>query len=47
MVINMRRPIMDCCDHCHAPDPHRENVAYGRVLWAVLSINAANVSDRD
>jgi Co/Zn/Cd efflux system component len=32
---------MDCCDHCHAPDPHRGNVAYGRVLWAVLSINAA------
>jgi len=32
---------MDCCDHCHAPDPHRGNVPYRRVLWAVLAINAA------
>ncbi len=32
---------MDCCDHCHAPDPHRGSVAYRRVLWAVLAINAA------
>ena len=32
---------MDCCDDCHAPDPHRGNAAYRRVLWAVLAINAA------
>jgi Co/Zn/Cd efflux system component len=32
---------MDCCDHCHAPDPHRGNTAYRRVLWAVLAINVA------
>ena len=32
---------MDCCDHCHAPDPHRGSTAYRRVLWAVLAINAA------
>jgi Co/Zn/Cd efflux system component len=32
---------MDCCGHCHAPDPHRGNTAYRRVLWAVLAINAA------
>jgi Co/Zn/Cd efflux system component len=32
---------MDCCDHCHAPDPHRGSAAYRRVLWAVLAINAA------
>jgi cation diffusion facilitator family transporter len=32
---------MDCCDHCHAPDPHRGNTAYRRVLWTVLAINAA------
>lgn len=32
---------MDCCDHCHVPDPHRGNMAYRRVLWAVLGINAA------
>jgi Co/Zn/Cd efflux system component len=32
---------MDCCDHCHVPDPHRGNAAYRRVLWAVLAINAA------
>jgi Co/Zn/Cd efflux system component len=32
---------MDCCDHCHVPDPHRGNTAYRRVLWAVLCINAA------
>lgn len=31
---------MDCCDHCHAPDLHRGNAAYRRVLWAVLAINA-------
>jgi len=30
----------DCCDHSHAPDPHRGNAAYRRVLWAVLAINA-------
>jgi len=30
----------DCCDHCHASDPHRGNPAYRRVLWAVLAINA-------
>src|ERR1019366_9794114 len=32
---------MDCCDHCHAPDPHRGNTAYRRGLWAVLAINVA------
>jgi Co/Zn/Cd efflux system component len=32
---------MDCCDNCNAPDPHRGNPAYRRVLWAVLGINAA------
>ncbi len=32
---------MDCCDHCHAPDPNRGNAAYRRVLWLVLAINAA------
>ena len=32
---------MDCCDHCHVPDPHRGNTDYRRVLWAVLAINAA------
>jgi len=32
---------MDCCDHCHVPDPHRGNTGYRRVLWAVLAINAA------
>jgi Co/Zn/Cd efflux system component len=31
---------MDCCDHCHTPDPHRGNAAYRRVLWAVLGINS-------
>ncbi|MGC1320326.1 MAG: cation transporter [Pseudolabrys sp.] len=34
---------MDCCDHCHVPDPHRGNTGYRRVLWAVLAINAAMV----
>ena len=29
----------DCCHHAHAPDPHRGNPAYRRVLWAVLAIN--------
>jgi len=29
-----------CC-HDHQPDPHRGNPAYRRVLWAVLTINAA------
>ena len=29
----------DCCNHCHAPDLHRGNPAYRRVLWAVLAIN--------
>ena len=28
-----------CCHDCHAPDPHRGNAAYRRVLWAVLAIN--------
>lgn len=32
---------MDCCDTCHAADPHRGNQAYRRVLWVVLAINAA------
>jgi Co/Zn/Cd efflux system component len=32
---------MDCCDHCHDPDPHRGNAAYRRVLWLVLAINTA------
>jgi Co/Zn/Cd efflux system component len=32
---------MECCDHCHVPDPHRGNTGYRRVLWAVLAINAA------
>ncbi len=31
---------MDCCDHCHSPDPHRRNTAYRHVLWVVLCINA-------
>jgi Co/Zn/Cd efflux system component len=33
----------DCCnhhDHC-APDPHRANPVYRRVLWAVLAINGS------
>jgi Co/Zn/Cd efflux system component len=29
-----------CCHDCHAPDPHRGNPAYKRVLWLVLAINA-------
>lgn len=32
---------MSCCNDCHAPDPHRGNVAYRRILWVVLAINAA------
>ena len=32
---------MDCCDHCDVPDPHRGNTGYRRVLWTVLTINAA------
>jgi Co/Zn/Cd efflux system component len=32
---------MECCDNDHAPDPHRGNKAYRRVLWLVLAINAA------
>jgi Co/Zn/Cd efflux system component len=32
---------MDCCDHCHASDPHRGHPGYRRALWAVLGINAA------
>ncbi len=32
---------MDCCDHCHAPDNHRANPGYRRILWLVLAINAA------
>ena len=31
----------DCCDDCLPSDPHRASPAYRRVLWAVLSINAA------
>ena len=31
---------VDCCDHRDLPDPHRGNLAYRRVLWAVLAINA-------
>ena len=31
---------MDCCDHCRSPDPHRGDMAYRRVLWVVLCINA-------
>jgi Co/Zn/Cd efflux system component len=31
-----------CCDH--TPDPHRGNAAYGRILWAVLAINAVMFS---
>lgn len=31
---------MDCCDHCHDPDPHRGHPAYRRILWLVLAINA-------
>jgi Co/Zn/Cd efflux system component len=30
-----------CCHDCAAPDPHRGNVGYKRVLWGVLGINAA------
>jgi hypothetical protein len=48
-IMTRRRPykfhritgIMDCCDNCNTPDPHRGNPAYRRVLWAVLAINAA------
>src|SRR2546423_15352261 len=32
---------MDCCDHCHASDPHRGHPGYRRALWVVLGINAA------
>jgi Co/Zn/Cd efflux system component len=32
---------MECCDNDHAPDSHRGNKAYRRVLWLVLAINAA------
>jgi Co/Zn/Cd efflux system component len=28
-----------CCGHHHAPDPHRDDAGYRRVLWAVLAIN--------
>src|SRR5438876_11451542 len=31
---------VDCCDHRDLPDPHRGNLAYRRVLWAVLAVNA-------
>src|SRR5215216_2144618 len=31
----------NCCHHCPAEDPERDNAAYRRVLWAVLGINAA------
>ena len=30
----------NCCHDCQAPDPHRGNAAYRRVLWLVLAINA-------
>jgi Co/Zn/Cd efflux system component len=30
----------NCCHHCHADDPHRDNPAYRRTLWIVLAINA-------
>jgi len=30
----------ECCGHHHAPDKHRANPGYRRVLWAVLGINA-------
>jgi Co/Zn/Cd efflux system component len=30
----------NCCHDCKAPDPHRGNSAYRRVLWLVLAINA-------
>jgi Co/Zn/Cd efflux system component len=30
----------ECCSHVPSPDPHRGDVGYRRVLWAVLSINA-------
>jgi Co/Zn/Cd efflux system component len=33
--------MMDCCDHCHASDPHRGHPGYRRALWVVLGINAA------
>jgi Co/Zn/Cd efflux system component len=29
-----------CCEGCNAPDPHRGNATYRRVLWIVLAINA-------
>jgi Co/Zn/Cd efflux system component len=32
--------VMECCDHCPSPDPHRGDRAYQRILWAVLAINA-------
>ena len=32
---------MDCCDRCHASDPHRGDPGYRRALWVVLGINAA------
>jgi Co/Zn/Cd efflux system component len=36
----MNRMSADCCHQCHAPDLHRGNSIYRRVLWAVLAINA-------
>src|SRR5262245_6842515 len=33
--------MMDCCDRCHASDPHRGDPGYRRALWVVLGINAA------
>ena len=32
---------IECCDPCHADDPHRGDRTYRCVLWAVLTINAA------
>ena len=29
-----------CCGHHAAPDMHRGDAGYRRVLWAVLAINA-------
>jgi Co/Zn/Cd efflux system component len=32
--------VFNCCDDCHAADPHRGDPAYRRVLWLVLATNA-------
>src|SRR3954471_12464223 len=36
----LRKMSANCCHDCQAPDPHRGNSAYRRVLWLVLAINA-------